>query len=633
MKILIIKIGALGDVLRTTFLAQALKDKYHNVNPEIFWITSKQAEIFFQNNPYVDNIISSEKRKSIMNINFDLIINLEESFEDCLFASSLKSKKILGAFANKSGKIDYTPESSYWFDMSRISKSGKIKADILKKKNRKTHREIFSEMIRVNTKKYEPFFRLTKNQREIANSFLKKNNLLSSNLIIGLNLGAADRWPKALPINKSISLIEKIYKKYNAKIVLLGGPNEIDRNKEILRKSKVPVIDAGCNNSLNEFISIVSACNLLITTDSLGLHISLALKRKTICLVGPTSPYELDLYGLGEKIIAKSKDVCSYKTETNCMGMIDINEVEMAIFRRLNEKISILITAFNEPEIIGKAIESAIKQKTSRKYDIIVSAPDNPTINEAKKYQKKAPNLTIWQDPGKGKSFALNQVFARFKTDLLILTDGDVFISDQTVENFSNLFLNPEIGCISGRPVPLEDKKTLFGYWANFLFNSAHKIRKKASLDFKFLECSGYLFAFRKNLIEKIPLDVAEDTIIPYMLWEKGYGIGYSPNSKVYVRNPKNFNDWVKQKIRTAKAHEKIKRYVNLKFTKKIKSFKTESKGLIWLFTYPEKPIELWWSICLGISRLYVWTRVFYDTKIIKNEYGDGWDRIESTKH
>lgn len=633
MKIVIIKKGALGDVLRASFIAQALKDKYNQRNPKIFWLVSKQAKAFFINNPYIDKFIVSEEQDKIKDINFDLVVNLEESKEDCKFASSLKTKKIIGAFLNKKGEIDYTKESSYWFDMSIISKLGKEKADFLKKKNKKTHRQIMAEIIGIeNYQKYEPFLRLTNSQRKIAHEFSKKYSLSKSDLIIGINAGSADRWPKELPIKKTAELIENLYKKYKAKILLFGGPNEAKRNKEILKSLKVPIIDTGCGNNLVEFPALISVCNLMITTDSLGLHVSLALKRKTICLIGPTSSSEIDMYGIGEKIIADSKDVCSYKTETDCMNKINLKEVEEAIKKILEQKITLLITAFKEPKTIGKAIENAVAQRTSREYEIIVSAPDNETLEIAKKYQEINKHLKIFKDPGKGKSYALNLIFQKINTDILILTDGDVFISDNIIENFANLFLDPEIGCASGRPIPIENKNTKFGYWANFLFDSAHKIRQKAFEQNKFIECSGYLFAFRKKFIHKIPLDVAEDTIIPYFFWQKGYKIGYSPESKVYVKNADNFKDWIAQKTRTSKAHETLYKYVDVKTTPRVKTFKTEAGGFTYLFSYPKNLKQFWWSILLGVSRAYMWLKVFHDTKFKKKNYGDAWERVESTK-
>src|SRR3989344_3236614 len=157
MNILIIKTGALGDVVRTSFIAQALKDKYKIKKPKIFWLTSKSATSFFINNPYVDKIFTEENRQDIIKIDFDLVINLEEDIENAKLTSSIKPKRIVGVFLNKNGEIDYTKDSEYWFNTSLISKYGKIKADILKKQNQKSHRQIMSELIGVDGTKYEPF--------------------------------------------------------------------------------------------------------------------------------------------------------------------------------------------------------------------------------------------------------------------------------------------------------------------------------------------------------------------------------------------------------------------------------------------------------------------------------------------
>jgi len=300
----------------------------------------------------------------------------------------------------------------------------------------------------------------------------------------------------------------------------------------------------------------------------------------------------------------------------------------MATKNKQNCRVSLLITAFNEPNI-SKAIESALNQDTKYNYEVILSAPDKETLDIAKKYSK---DLKIMKDPGKGKSFALNIAFSKLDTDILILSDGDVYLGKNAIEEIVNLFSNPKIGCISGRPVPQESRKTKFGYWANFLFDSAHKIRKNAFENSSFLECSGYLFAFRKNLIDKIPLDVSEDTVIPYMFRQKGFDIGYAEKAEVFVKNPDNLKDWIKQKTRTHKAHEKLYLYVDTKKIPRVKSFSTESKGIFWLLRYPRTLKEFIWTIQLAFARLYTWIKYFLETKIHKQKYQDGWERVESTK-
>lgn len=636
MEILIIKTGALGDVIRTSFIAQFFKAKYNPKHTKICWITDIKAKPFFINNAYVDEIIAMQDREKIEELKkkfFNLIINLEEGVEECRLASSLKSEKLIGAFLNQKKEIDYTKESEYWFDMSLISKKGKKQADILKEKNQKTHRQIISEIVGIKDyNKYEPFLRLTKYQRDYSADFLRRYNLSRNDLIIGINTGSADRWPKELSIEKTSDLINKIYKEFkNSKILLFGGPNEIERNRKIIAKSNAPLIDTGTGNNLMEFPALISLCNLFITSDTLGLHIALALKRKTIALFGPTSSSEISLYGLGKKVIAKSNCLCCYKKDCKSMIKINVNEIIQEAKKLLNQKITILITAFKEPNV-KKAIEASLNQETKYKYDVIISAPDKETQDIVRHYMKKHKNLSIFPDPGKGKSFALNLAFSEIGSDILILTDGDVHISNNVVEDMVNLFQDPEVGCVSGRPTPQESKNTKFGYWANFLFQAAHVLRDRVSFFSSFIECSGYLFAFRKKIISKIPTDVAEDTIIPYFFWEKGYKIAYAKNARVYVKNPDNIKDWIKQKLRTHKSHGKLGLYADIITTPKVKSFKTEIKGISWLLSYPANFKEFLWSVELAFARFYTWSKFFVDTNIFHKTYNDAWERIESTK-
>ena len=180
--------------------------------------------------------------------------------------------------------------------------------------------------------------------------------------------------------------------------------------------------------------------------------------------------------------------------------------------------ISIVITSFKEPKTIGKAIESFLNQNIKEKYELIISAPDKETLNIAREYSKKNKQVKIFKDPGKGKSYALNLLLPKLKGRLIILTDGDVYVSENSINEMTRIFEDKKIGCITARPISQEDKTTKFGYWANLLFDAAHKIRKQAFESKGFIECSGYLWAFRNKVIKSFPLDVAEDSIIPYYL-------------------------------------------------------------------------------------------------------------------
>jgi len=292
----------------------------------------------------------------------------------------------------------------------------------------------------------------------------------------------------------------------------------------------------------------------------------------------------------------------------------------------IDPSVSLIITSFKE-ETLGRAIKASLNQKTRYKYDVIVVTPEDKDLQLA-----ESLGAIPFKDPGRGKSFALNKVFDNIKSDILIFTDGDVYINDVAVEEIVNSFSDDSIGCVTGRPVPIESRNTKYGHWANVLFNAAHRIRKNASLNSGFIECSGYLFAFRGGHIKNIPLDVAEDTYIPYCFIDKGYRIGYVEKAKVYVKNVDNFNDWLLQKTRTSKGHESIDKYMDTKKTKRVKSLTTEAKGLLGVLKDQNNLKELCWTMQLILARGYMWAKVKTDINIRDNHYGDGWETPGSTK-
>jgi len=294
--------------------------------------------------------------------------------------------------------------------------------------------------------------------------------------------------------------------------------------------------------------------------------------------------------------------------------------------------ISIIITSFKEPKTIRKAIESFLNQKISEKYELIITAPDKETLDIAKRYQNKNRQIKIFQDPGKGKSYAINWLLPKLKGEILIFTDGDVYVSKNSMQEIIKKFKDKNIGCVSGKPIPQNTKKSIFGYWAHLLCNSVHNIREKRANMGEFLECSGYLWAFRNKIIKKFPLDVGEDTIVPLMFWIKNYKISYSPESKVYVKFPSNLNDFLQQKTRAAAAHDNIHKYFNLKKIPRMKTFTNEILLSYKIFAYANSLKELVWIFLLFPIRLYIWANLFYNSKFRNRKYTDAWKIVKSTK-
>lgn len=287
--------------------------------------------------------------------------------------------------------------------------------------------------------------------------------------------------------------------------------------------------------------------------------------------------------------------------------------------------ISIIITSYKEPKTIGRAIESFQNQKIKEKYEIIVVAPDDETLSAAKKYK-----VICLKDPGKGKPTALNLAFSKAKGEIVVLSDGDVYVNENSVNNLLRHFKDKSIGAVTGRPIALENRKTLFGYWANLLNDSAHIERLKRDRKNLPMFCSGYIFAIRNNLFKKLPEDVLDDAYISMLVLKIGYKIKYEPEAIAYIKNPTNLRDWIKQKRRNAMGHNHARELLG-----KVPQMKSLSNEIFYgwykAINYPRTLKELFYTGLLFPIRLYTWLLSFYD-KLEKRKIMDVWERIESTK-
>ncbi len=292
--------------------------------------------------------------------------------------------------------------------------------------------------------------------------------------------------------------------------------------------------------------------------------------------------------------------------------------------------IDVVIISYNEPKATLRAVNTFFKQTKSKKIRVTVVDPF-PEVEKFLRKNIKDKRFNFILDPGEGKNSAITLVFQEYnsdnKNDLFILTDGDVFVSDNAIEKISKAFKNPKLGCVAGRPVSTDPKNTKYGYWSHFLFSAANKMRKNLSKQNKVFETTGYLQAIRKGVIFECPEGTADDNIIPYLFWKKGYLIKYLPEVEVYVKNPNNWIDWKNQKIRNIKSHEKISRVAP--DMPRMKTFYSEAKGGISLFfAYPKKIKEFLWTIQLYLARFFIYGKAFRDIKN-KKSYRDDWRETE----
>ncbi len=333
--VLIIKTGSIGDVLRTTCIIEGLIEKFFN--PRIFWLTSIKAADTISNNPFITKMFVLEHLdKEIYDISFDMIISLEEDKKCLEVLSSLKKKSTFGVY-EKNGKVEYTPRSSYWYNMSLISKLGKNTADELKKSNLFSYPEILYRMLDLNWKKQKPSLYLRDETKNYSIKKVEKLNF-SEKTVIGIVVGAGGRWPlKVLPFDLQIKLIKLLKKALGNKIeiLLITGPSDLELNTTRGLKKELPFVKTHEMVDINSLFGIISLCDIIITPDTFSMHVAISLNKYVIAYFTVTSAPEIEIYH-GEKIVTKDEEYfCSYSTASpprpNCTDRVDIVEIISAV--------------------------------------------------------------------------------------------------------------------------------------------------------------------------------------------------------------------------------------------------------------------------------------------------------------
>jgi lipopolysaccharide heptosyltransferase III len=333
-RLLIVKLDAMGDVLRSTALLPAIAEAHPRA--AITWITRKESVPLLQRNPYVTEVLElgPEALVHLQTRTFDRVINLDASKTSAALATAARSTRKDGFVLDARGCVLPTNEAAMrWLEAGLF--------DDIKRQGTATYQDRMADILGLAGRTHRYVFELSAHERQGAEQHLRSIGLELDRPVIGLNTGAGGRWPlKQWREDGYLELIERIARREpEVQFLLLGGPVEQERNDRLKRGSSVSLLDPGCDNSVRHFAALLGHSHVVITGDTLAMHLALALGKRTIVLFGPTSAAEIELYGLGEKVVPDMTCLSCYKTSCdfapNCMDLITTDMVEGAVLRQL----------------------------------------------------------------------------------------------------------------------------------------------------------------------------------------------------------------------------------------------------------------------------------------------------------
>jgi glucosyl-dolichyl phosphate glucuronosyltransferase len=207
--------------------------------------------------------------------------------------------------------------------------------------------------------------------------------------------------------------------------------------------------------------------------------------------------------------------------------------------------ISIIISTYNRASALKQTLEALGRSKINPRWQVDVMVVDNASTDDTAAVIRgaKFANLTVEYvyEPRKGKSNALNTAFRRTEGEIILLTDDDVSVAEDWVEQMIAAFDHDQADAVVGKIVLAENLcrpwlSPLQKWWL-------------AAPDNQVDEAPGLIGAnmgFRRKVLERVPAFdpeigagtpfFGEEALFGKQLVEAGFKIKYAPNAEVVHR-------------------------------------------------------------------------------------------------
>jgi heptosyltransferase-2 len=284
-RILIIKLGAVGDVIRTTPLLHVLRGP----GVHITWLTDTPEVL---PTGWIDRILklTPSTLAYLLAARFDALYNLDKDTEAISLCRLVQAKE----------KFGFTMDDSVC-----IPQDDRARAKWLT--------GIFDDLNRLNTLSYpEEIFAISRLKFKGEKYIVELDETAPFSLdlprpLIGLNTGAGARWPSRLwKFDHWVKLIEMLQER-GLGVMLLGGPEEDEKNQAL--SSSTAAVYLG-TFPLKRFFHLVNEVDVLVTGVTMALHIGIGLSKRIVLMNAIFNRREFELYGLGRIV----------EPEVDCLG-------------------------------------------------------------------------------------------------------------------------------------------------------------------------------------------------------------------------------------------------------------------------------------------------------------------------
>ncbi len=353
-RILIKSPNWIGDIVLSIPAIKALRGIY----PDSYIAVLVKQELvdLLVNNPAINEVIPYEEGHGLKK--FSMILHLRDiirkgDFDTALLFTNSFSSALIAFLAGVPDRVGYNKDGRGLLLTNPIKVKDENKSihqtciylnliNCMEFQNRDSSVTLFLQndntVILSEAKNLIPEIHIKEKDREWAVNLVKEK-IKKGKYLIGINPGARYGAAKRWLAERFVELGNRLTLKFNASIILFGGPEEKEFVSGIaagIKTQQGDVLNMAGSTSLGQLAALIERCDVFITNDTGPMHIAYSVGTPVVAIFGSTDPNRTGPLGDSHKIVKKNipcspcfKRVCPFDME--CMKMIEVEDVMNAV--------------------------------------------------------------------------------------------------------------------------------------------------------------------------------------------------------------------------------------------------------------------------------------------------------------
>lgn len=338
LRILVIKLSAIGDVALITPSLRALRHRFPKAHLTV--LVGREGRELLHRCPYLDDLVVFDRHRDSHPLGLlrlgkrlragqvDLVVDFQNN----------RTSHWLGALSAAPQRYGYAGRRWSWLLTHRVSLPTQPMPPVEQQFQ-------LLKLLGIESASFQLELWTGPSDEERAQKLLENAWVAESQPLIVVHPGGHPRWiSKRWPLERYVQLIDELASRVKARVVVTGSVEEKLLAEQIEQEAKSkPIVAAGLT-SLNELAALIRKADVFVGGDTAALHIAAAVGTPLVALFGSTDPVrhlppspEVKLLKVDLPCSPCYRSVCYRKGSgtMECMKSISVEEVTQAVIGHL----------------------------------------------------------------------------------------------------------------------------------------------------------------------------------------------------------------------------------------------------------------------------------------------------------